>query len=172
MPLKTLSVDEANSISQTPQAEVYSQVEKDLKTAIDLLPVQYSSEEYGRFTRGAAKVLLSRLYLAQERWVDAATVLRSVIDSGIYELDRRNGEDSYEKLFQIGGEYSPEIIFCIMGIKDLYTNSRYQYLYPEAAYGGWHQFSPYNELVKEYFCADGKDIKLSLIHISEPTRPY
>ena len=50
---------------------------------------------------GAAKVLLSRLYLAQERWVDAATVLRSVIDSGIYELDRRNGEDSYEKLFQI-----------------------------------------------------------------------
>ena len=25
----------------------------------------------------------------------------------------------YEKLFQIGGEYSPEIIFCIMGIKDL-----------------------------------------------------
>ena len=35
------------------------------------------------------------------------------------------------KLFQIGGEYSPEIIFCIMGIKDLYTNSRYQYLYPE-----------------------------------------
>ena len=47
-----------------------------------------------------------------------------MIDSGIYELDRRNGEDSYEKLFQIGGEYSPEIIFCIMGIKDLYTNSR------------------------------------------------
>ena len=101
MPLKTLSVDEANSISQTPQTEVYSQVEKDLKTAIDLLPVQYSSEEYGRFTRGAAKVLLSRLYLAQERWGDAATILRSVIESGIYELDRRNGEDSYEKLFQL-----------------------------------------------------------------------
>jgi len=170
MPLKTLSVDEANSISQTPQTEVYSQVEKDLKTAIDLLPVQYSSEEYGRFTRGAAKVLLSRLYLAQERWGDAATILRSVIESGIYELDRRNGEDSYEKLFQIGGEYSPEIIFCIMGIKDLYTNSRYQYLYPEAAYGGWHQFSPYNELVKEYFCADGKDIKTSEVY--DENDPY
>lgn len=109
---------------------------------------------------GAAKVLLSRLYLAQERWVDAATVLRSVIDSGIYELDRRNGEDSYEKLFQIGGEYSPEIIFCIMGIKDLYTNSRYQYLYPEAAYGGWHQFSPYNELVKEYFVQTARILRL------------
>ena len=57
-----------------------------------------------------------------------------------------------------------------MGIKDLYTNSRYQYLYPEAAYGGWHQFSPYNELVKEYFCADGKDIKTSEVY--DENDPY
>lgn len=170
MPLKTLSVEEANTISQTPQADVYAQVETDLKAAINLLPTKYSSEEYGRFTKGAAQVLLSRLYLAQEKWSEAAAVLRSVIDSGIYELDRRYGEDSYEKLFQIGGEYSPETIFCIMGVKDLYTNSRYQYLYPEAAYGGWHQFSPYNELVKEYFCTDGKDIKTSEVY--DENDPY
>lgn len=170
MPLKTLTVEEANSISQTPQSEVYSQVENDLKAAIDKLPAEYSSDEYGRFTKGAAKVLLSRLYLAQERWMDAVTILRSVIDSGIYELDRRNGDDSYDKLFQIGGEYSPETVFCIMGVKDLYTNSRYQYLYPEAAYGGWHQFSPYNELVKEYFCTDGRDIKTSEVY--DENDPY
>ncbi len=170
MPLKTLTVEEANTISQTPQTDVYTQVETDLKAAINLLPTKYSSEEYGRFTKGAAQVLLSRLYLAQEKWSEAAAVLRSVIDSGIYGLDRRYGEDSYEKLFQIGGEYSPETIFCIMGIKDLYTNSRYQYLYPEAAYGGWHQFSPYNELVKEYFCTDGKDIKSSEVY--DENDPY
>ena len=170
MPLKTLSVEEANTISQTPQADVYAQVETDLKAAINLLPTKYSSEEYGRFTKGAAQVLLSRLYLAQEKWSEAAAVLRSVIDSGIYELDRRYGEDSYEKLFQIGGEYSPETIFCIMGVKDLYTNSRYQYLYPEAAYGDWHQFAPYNELVKEYFCTDGKDIKTSEVY--DENDPY
>ena len=170
MPLKTLSVEEANTISQTPQADVYAQVETDLKAAINLLPTKYSSEEYGRFTKGAAQVLLSRLYLAQEKWSEAAAVLRSVIDSGIYELDRRYGEDSYEKLFQIGGEYSPETIFCIMGVKDLYTNSRYQYLYPEAVYGGWHQFAPYNELVKEYFCTDGKDIKTSEVY--DENDPY
>lgn len=170
MPLKTLSVEEANTISQTPQADVYAQVETDLKAAINLLPTKYSSEEYGRFTKGAAQVLLSRLYLAQEKWSEAAAVLRSVIDSGTYKLDRRYGEDSYEKLFQIGGEYSPETIFCIMGVKDLYTNSRYQYLYPEAVYGGWHQFAPYNELVKEYFCTDGKDIKTSEVY--DENDPY
>ena len=121
MPLTTLSVEEANSISQTSQADVYAQVENDLKDAIDILPTEYPSGEYGRFTRGAAKTLLSRLYLAQERWADAAKILKEVIDSKIYELDRRNGEESYDKLFQIGGEYSPEMIFCIMGVKDMYT---------------------------------------------------
>ncbi|WP_294593612.1 RagB/SusD family nutrient uptake outer membrane protein [uncultured Bacteroides sp.] len=164
MPMKTLSVEEANTILQSTQAEVYSQVENDLKDAINILPTSYSSQEYGRFTKGAAEVLLSRLYLAQERWADAATVLGNIVSSDIYELDRRNGEESYDKLFQIGGEYSPEMIFCIMGIKDKFTNSRYQYLYPEAAYGGWHQFAPYNELVKEYFCTDGKDIKTSEVY--------
>lgn len=164
MPMKTLSVEEANTILQSTQAEVYNQVENDLKDAINILPESYSSTEYGRFTKGAAEVLLSRLYLAQEKWTDAATVLGNIVSSNKYELDRRNGEESYDKLFQIGGEYSPEMIFCIMGIKDKFTNSRYQYLYPEAAYGGWHQFAPYNELVKEYFCTDGKDIKTSEIY--------
>mgnify|MGYP003217756730 FL=1 len=43
-------------------------------------------------------------------------------------------------------------------------------MYPEAAYGGWHQFAPYNELVKEYFCTDGKDIKTSEVY--DENDPY
>ena len=170
MPLAPLTVEEANSISQTPQEKVYEQVETDLKEAINVLPTTRNEKEYGRLTQDAARVLLSRLYLAQNRWADAASILWEVIDSHRYQLDRRNGNDSYEKLFQIGGEYSPETIFCIMGIEDLYTNSRYQYLYPECAYGGWHQFAPYNELVKEYFCTDGKDIETSAVY--DENDPY
>lgn len=170
MPLTSLTQAEANSISQTPQADVYVQVEKDLKDAVAILPEKYSSEDYGRFTKGAALTLLSRLYLAQDRWDDVISVLKQVVDGGNYAIDFSNGADSYEKLFQIGGEYSTEMIFCIMGIKDKYTNSRYQYLYPEAAYGGWHQFAPYNELVKEYFCTDGKGIKESEVY--DDNDPY
>mgnify|MGYP001241810098 CR=1 FL=1 len=164
MPLTSLTRDEANSIHQTPQLEVYSQIEGDLSRAIKLLPEERPTNEYGRLTKGAAGVLLSRVYLAQDKWKEAATTLKEIIDSKKYMLDRRNGDDSYEKLFHIGGESSPEMIFCIMGVDDLYTNSRYQYLYPEAAYGGWHQFAPYNELVKEYFCTDGKDIESSEVY--------
>ncbi len=163
MPLTTLSVNNANSISQTPQADVYKQVEDDLKAAIAILPPKRTSSEYGRFTTGAAQVLLSRLYLAEEKWSDAATALKSVIDSDEYEIDRSNGADSYEKLFQTGGEYSSEMIFCIQYLKDNITTSRYIYLTPECL-GGWHQFAPYNELVKAYFCTDGKDIYTSSVY--------
>lgn len=169
MPLKTLTVAEANSIGQTPQADIYKQVETDLLDAIKALPEVYEGADYGRISRNGARVLLSRLYLAQDRFADAASVLADVMNSGKFELDRRNGADSYEKLFQNGGETSPEMIFCIMGIKDKYTNSRYQYLYPECI-GGWHQFAVYNELVKSYFCTDGKSIEESAVYDDED--PY
>lgn len=167
MPLTTLTVDEANTISQTPQAEVYAQAEKDLLDAIPVLELSHKAEDFGRHTKGSARVILSRIYLAQNKFAEAASVLNDIITSKKYELDRRNGDDSYEKLFQIGGEYSPETIFCVLGLKDLYTNTRYQYLYPEACYGGWHQFAPYNELVRAYFCTDGKDIHESAVYVDD-----
>lgn len=170
MPLTTLTVNEANTIQQTPQANVYAQAEKDLLDAIPFLKLSHNSEDYGRHTKGSARVILSRIYLAQNKFAEAASVLKDIISSAQYNLDRRNGDDSYEKLFQIGGEYSPEMIFCIQGIKDLYTNSRYQYLYPEVCYGGWHQFAPYNELVRAYFCTDGKDIYTSTVY--DDNDPY
>lgn len=169
MPLRSLSVEEANTISQTPQSDVYDQVESDLLESIEALPEVYEGDDYGRFSRNAARVLLSRVYMARDRFADAASVLSDVISSGRFELDRRNGSDSYEKLFQIGGEYSPEMIFCIMGIKDKFTNSRYQYLYPECI-GGWHQFAVYNELVKAYFCSDGKPVEQSAVY--DDNDPY
>lgn len=169
MPLKTLSIQEANTISQTPQAEVYRQVESDLAEAIAVLPELYEGEDYGRFSRNAARALLGRVYLAQDKFAEAAAVYKDIMDSGKFMLDRRNGADSYDKLFQLGGEYSPEMIFCIMGIKGKYDNSRYQYLYPECV-GGWHQFAVYNELIKEYFCIDGKGIGESELYDDED--PY
>ncbi|MBR1870054.1 MAG: RagB/SusD family nutrient uptake outer membrane protein [Bacteroidales bacterium] len=160
MPLTTLSLEDANTITQTPQAEVYKQAEKDLLEALQSLPLTRSGNDYGRYTKGAAQAILGRLYLAQGRYEDAVTMYRSIMDSNVYSIDRSNGDQSYEKLFQIGGEYSKEIIFCHMGVKDKFTTARYQYLYPEVN-GGWHQFAVYNELVKDYFCADGLSIEES-----------
>ncbi len=169
MPLTTLGIEEANTIAQTSQLDVYNQLESDLKSAITSLPLERSSSEYGRYTKGAAQVLLSRLYLAQNKWSDAASVLESVINSGVYEIDKSNGIDSYERLFQIGGEYSSEMIFVIQNLQDNFTTARYIYQTPESN-GGWHQFAPYNELVKAFFCTDGKDIENSTVYAEDD--PY
>lgn len=168
MPLRTLTINEANTIERTPQADIYAQVESDLIEAIKALPEVYTGEDYGRIGKNAARVLLSRVYMGQSKYAQAAAVLKDVIESGKFQLDRRNGADSYDKLFQLGGESSPEMIFVIMGVKDKYTNSRYQYLYPECN-GGWHQFAVYNELVKAYFCTDGKSIEESALYdVNDP----
>ena len=113
MPLTTLNIEQANTIEQTPQQQVYDQCEKDLLEAIELLPLEHPSSDYGRYTQGAARALLGRLYLAEERWSDAANQYRSIINSGKYEIDRSHGADSYEKLFWYGGENSKEQLFFI-----------------------------------------------------------
>lgn len=169
MPLTSLTVEEANTISQTSQADIYNQIEKELKEVIEILPLKQSNEDYGRVTKGVAKVLLSRVYLAKNDYVNASSILQSIIADGVYELDKSEGRDSYEKLFQIGGEYSSEIIFFTQRAKDLYVTAWLQYLYPEC-YGGWHQYSVYNELVREYFCVDGKSIEDSPLYNEED--PY
>ena len=169
MPLTTLNIEQANTIEQTPQQQVYDQCEKDLLEAIELLPLEHPSSDYGRYTQGAARALLGRLYLAEERWSDAANQYRSIINSGKYEIDRSHGADSYEKLFWYGGENSKEQLFFINGSKGKYTWSRYIYLTPET-YGGWHQFAVYNELVKDYFCSDGLSIEESPLY--DKADPY
>ena len=169
MPLTTLSVEEANTMAQSSQADVYAQVESDLKESIGVLPLEQKDANLGRISKGAARTILARLYLAQNKFAEAAAVLKDIINSDVYALDRRNGYDSYEKFFHDGGETSPEAIFSILGLKDKFTNVRYIYMLPEMA-GGWHQFALYNELVKSYFAADGKSIDESEVY--DDNDPY
>ena len=169
MPLTTISVEEANTMAQSSQADVYAQVESDLKESISVLPLEQKDANLGRISKGAARTILARLYLAQNKFAEAAAVLKDIINSDVYALDRRNGDDSYEKFFHDGGETSPEAIFSILGLKDKFTNVRYIYMLPEMA-GGWHQFAVYNELVKSYFAADGKSIDESEIY--DDNDPY
>lgn len=163
MPLTSLTTEEANSIAQSSQAEVYAQIEKDLKEAIEDLPLEQKDANLGRLSKGAAQTLLARLYLAQNKYSEAATLFKSIINSNVYELERGYGAESYEKLFQVGGEKSKETIFPIMYHNNKFTTVRYIYQYPEVV-GGWHQFAINNELVKEYFCTDGLSIEESPLY--------
>jgi len=53
------------AIERSPSADVYAQIEKDLKEAAAVLPLNYSAPDVGRATSGAAKALLAKVHLIE-----------------------------------------------------------------------------------------------------------
>lgn len=159
---KVLTIDEANSVSRTPRQEVYDFLESDLKASYPNLPV--TTSQSGKITKGAALALLGRLQMLEKKWTDAATTYKLIIDANTYSIDPK-----YKELFWEAGEASNEIILSSQFQPDLYNHVLPQYLYPET-YGGWHQFSPYNELAKDFECTDGKTITVSPLY--DKNNPY
>ena len=113
-------------LERTPKAQVYKQIEDDLKFAVDNL--SYTQNQTGRITKGAAEALLGKAYLYQEKFAEAATVLENVIDKGPYDLLpsataplmwENNYENNIESVFEIqysdvdGGSY--DCFQCLEG---------------------------------------------------------
>jgi len=163
-PQHVLTVAEANSISRSPKADVWAFAEKELKESYPVLPVTRSDNENGRITAGAALAILGRLQMAEKKWSDAAASYKTIIDNNVYII-----EPKFKELFSQVSELSKEIILSSQYQQDVYGHVLLQYLYPET-WGGWHQFSPYNELVKAYECIDGKTIDESPLY--NPNKPY
>lgn len=67
------------------EEELYAQIVKDASEAITLLPPK-SVQEPGRATSGAARTLLANVYMVQEKWAEAETLLKEVVNSGEYAL--------------------------------------------------------------------------------------
>ncbi len=165
LPKHLLTVTEANSITRTSKAEVWTFVENELKESASMLPATRPSSEMGRITAGAALAILGRVQMAEKKWSDAAATYKKILDSGVYSIE----QGGFKKLFIQTGESSNEIILASQYHEDTYSHVMLQYLYPES-YGGWHQFSPYNELVQSYECIDGKTVEESPLY--NPNSPY
>ncbi|PZR24194.1 MAG: RagB/SusD family nutrient uptake outer membrane protein [Citrobacter freundii] len=165
LPKKRLSIEEANSIARSPKAEVWNFVETELNESYTALPQTRSSAEMGRLTSGAALAILGRVQMAEKKWSAAAASYKKIIDAGTYEIDQQG----FRRLFMLTGESSKEVVLASQFIEDTYGHVMLQYLYPET-WGGWHQFSPYNELVQAFECRDGKTIDQSPLY--NPNSPY
>jgi len=99
---------EYTTITRTPKADVYAQIEQDLKDAAQVLPVKstYSEGDKFRIAKGTAQAYLGKVYLYQEKWADAASSFGDVIASGEYAL-----ENSIQKVFSVAGEFGQESLF-------------------------------------------------------------
>jgi hypothetical protein len=74
-------------VTRTAQAQVYALIVSDLQAAITALPASYPSSDVGRVTAGAAKTLLTKVYLTQKNYNAAAQLAGTIITSGQYALD-------------------------------------------------------------------------------------
>jgi hypothetical protein len=99
------SVEDYKTLPQNTPTEVFTQIAADLLKAVPVLPVQISSAEKGRISKGAAQALIARIYLYHEgfakpvigasAWSDGKTTidkayvqaaLEQVISSNAYSL--------------------------------------------------------------------------------------
>lgn len=151
---KTVSPREAITIAQVEPAALYDAIEEDLQLAIQHLPLAYTGSGQGRATAGAAKALLGKVLLTQQKWSQAATLLKDVIDA--------NGTAPYALLeavadvFDANNEMNPEIIFAMR-----YTNTDF-----DEDHGLWYNTGTVNEPAADIVLLDAyqpQDKRLDLL---------
>lgn len=150
IPLITEPLDPSEFTQERAPADaVYTQIETDLMEAIAILPEksQYASADLGRVTKGAARALLARAYLAQGDFPNVEQYALEVINSGEYAL-----YPNYTRLFQLEGEHSSESVFEIGSSTGRINSSQYNQV--QGVRGnpnlGWGFNRPSDNLVGSY----------------------
>ncbi|TXB70159.1 RagB/SusD family nutrient uptake outer membrane protein [Phaeodactylibacter luteus] len=95
--------DEA-SLPRAPVEEVYAAIEADLGYAVENL--SENAPQVGRASANAARALLGKVYLYQERFSEAATILENLINTGQYQL-----ADDFAGIWEMSGENGAESVF-------------------------------------------------------------
>ncbi|WP_348822784.1 RagB/SusD family nutrient uptake outer membrane protein [Flavobacterium aestuarii] len=84
--------------------EVYAQIISDL-TAAESLPAAYPANEAGRATSGAAKAILTKVYLTRKDWANAILKAKEVINGGYGYALFENFGDIFNKAKKNGKEH-------------------------------------------------------------------
>jgi starch-binding outer membrane protein, SusD/RagB family len=154
--LETPDFEVHGSLGRNEKSEVITHIIKDLDDAIALLA---QDNDPGRVTKGAALALKARVLLYEERWNEAASAAKQVIDLNKYSLF-----PDYRGLFKLENENNSEVLWDI------------QYKLPEFGHSyddGVDRHSnnaPLKELVDSYYMTDGNSIQKSSLY--DPSDPY
>jgi starch-binding outer membrane protein, SusD/RagB family len=161
-----LNISEANSLTRTPRTEVFAFVENELKENFSILPRTRPAAENGRMTKAATLAILGRLQMYEKKWSDAVVSYKTIVDEGDFSLF----QNGFRQQFWEANEMNNEAILSMQYTPTPSTcHTNMQLMFPESN-GGWTTFHPYNELVKEYECIDGKTIDESPLY--DKNKPY
>lgn len=108
--LKPVNAAEAATYGRAPVADVYRAIEDDLNDAAGKLSSTSKDDDLGRATSVAAKALLGKVYLTQQKWADAVTLLDNLIltHSSQYGL-----LDNVADVFDVNNEMNKEMLFAV-----------------------------------------------------------
>jgi len=165
---------ESNNKPLSSKAACWDFVEQDLAFAIEHLPVQWSSDQTGRITKGAALAMMSRAMLVAERWEKVREAANEVI----------NLTDNGAKIYELNSSYQAAFQSYFSGNKESILEFRYQLPQPTHTFdrkfapgGDWANnggdASPTQEMVEEYELATGGKPDWSAWHgRTTETPPY
>lgn len=176
------SFDQTEPPKNTPRAQAFTFIEKEVLDNINRLPATLNTKNYGKVTKGMAFMLLARLYVnaavytGTPRWTDAARMCDSITSLG-YQL-----ESNYFANFSTRNESSKENIFVVpydavnakgmmLHYLTLHYNNRYTYGLPSSPWNGWCTLKAFYEsfpnddkrktmfLVGQQYAQDGTPLK-------------
>jgi len=105
--------------------DIWVLIETLLNEAIPTLPTSYPSSEFGRVTRGAAQSLLAKAYLQQRNYIGAEQILKSIVESGLYELNEDYESNFTEELTTGNKEVIFQVNFLQNGPQEESDNAWY-----------------------------------------------
>lgn len=153
------------SESQTPRtakSEVVNFILAELDDIVDHLPSDVATKD--RVTRGVALALKSRVALWNERWEEAASASKRLMEEENYKVD-----DDYQGLFMYGSENSPEIIMQVQYLQGVQTHNLPRNFLSRMALGHSNKKPP-QDMVDTYDCIDGLPIDKSPLF--DPQHPF
>jgi hypothetical protein len=107
-----------------PASEEYvSFMTKEILESYELLDIQQSAEDIGRFSQGAALTLLMKIYMNDRQWQNAVDITRKIMDLGVYDL-----MPTYKSVFDINNEGISNIE-RILPIQRITSNQTYAWTY-------------------------------------------
>lgn len=101
-----VSEQQAYTYNRTPATAVYAQIEKDLTEAAAVLPAGYTGTDIGRATSIAANALLGKVYMFQNKFPQAESILATVTATAGTLL-------TYDQIFGLGKDNNRDIIFSV-----------------------------------------------------------
>ena len=144
-------------LSRSTKEETFLFIENDLIEAISVLPEKsaYPDIQLGRATKGAAKALLAKVSMYQDKWDKVLNLTNEIILSGEYSLT-----SNYEDIWKEIGENNQESIFEIQAKGELPSVGVDKYSLTQGARGqggwGWGFNVPSENLLNSYELNDAR----------------